>query len=446
MANHQDQELPPETPQQGKLWLILYEPSDGPGNFYLDIPIYVIEPLCLRPRKYLRYLGWCVLGIEGHVILGDQDIGDEGGLVDQGVYHYVVNATGFSHSPLTDNRAAPLTIHTLRVDPLARAIDLEVIKQRSTIISSESAHSGSSSTRNNFLKDLVERDGTCVFSGFPFVEGVHIIPYARGDEWFQLIISNRHAYDEDVSDLLSINDIRNGLLVQATLHNLIDSRQLVILQTPNHVLDIDDVPWDSARSPLWDPAEYEDPVDERFSLQSLGDLHRSKLLHVYPNNTTAAFKRGTNLPKPSPLILHYNYGAAVVKLWGRRTEVLDRPNVPRPRVVKNHQPDGPSRGRNNRLTAIRKREARNNTGVSSGEVGEVVGDGATDTTDNPTVVTQPMVGYRGWDEDDWMLFFWGNTPAARERHRAAEEESSDRIARWTFEVSNTALVEPPSQA
>jgi hypothetical protein len=79
------QALQPVIPQQGKLWLILYEPSDGPGNFYIDIPIYVIEPLCLRPRKYLRYLGWCVLGIEGHVILGNQDIGDEGELVDQGV-------------------------------------------------------------------------------------------------------------------------------------------------------------------------------------------------------------------------------------------------------------------------------------------------------------------------------------------------------------------------
>ncbi|KAH9959456.1 hypothetical protein BC827DRAFT_1361119 [Russula dissimulans] len=416
------QALQPVITQQGKLWLILYEPSDGPGNFYIDIPIYVIEPLCLRPRKYLRYLGWCVLGIEGHVILGNQDIGDEGELVDQGVYHYVVNET----------------------DPLARAIDLEVIKQRSTVQSYESAYSGSSSTRNNFLKDLVERDGTCAFSGFPLVKGVHIIPYARGDEWFQLIIGNRHAYDEDVSDLLSINDIRNGLLVRPDLHNLINSRQFVILQTPNHVLDIDDVPRDSARSPLLDPAEYEYPVGERFSLQSVGDLHRSTLLHVYPNNTTAAFKRGTNLLKPSPLILHYNYGAAVVKLWGRRTEVLNRPNIPRPRVVENHQPDGPSRGLNKRLTAIRKREARNNTGVSSGEAGEVAGDGATDTTDNPTVVVQPMVGYRGWDEDDWMLFFSGNTPAARERHRAAEEESSDRISRWTFEISNTAFLDPPS--
>jgi len=221
----------PEAPQQGKVWRILYEPSDGQGSFYIDIPIHIIEPLCLHPRKYLRYLGWCVLGIEGRVLLGAQDIGDEPELVNQGVHRYVVDATGFSRSPSIDNRAAPLTIHILHVDPLARTIDLEVIKQRSTILSSESAHSGSSSTRNNFLNHLLELDGDCIFSGFPVVEGVHIIPYARGDEvyllpmsfleyslncssqWFQLIIGNRHTYDEDVSNLLSINDTRNALLV-----------------------------------------------------------------------------------------------------------------------------------------------------------------------------------------------------------------------------------------
>ena len=381
--------------------------------------------------------------------------------------------------PAIDNRATPLTIHTLDVDPLSRAIDLEVIKQRSTILSSDSAHSGSTSTRNNFLEGLVGRDGDCVFSGFPVVEGVHIIPYARGDEvysllmpllesslnrlsqWFQLIIGNRQAYNEDVSDLLSINDIRNGILVQPTLHNLIDSRRFAILQvlhlllilgvpdlpfvqTPNLVLDIDDVPKGSPRSPPLDTTEYEYPVGERFSLHLVGELDRNKVLRGYPNNTDAAFKRGTTLHKPSALILHYNYGAAVVKQWGRRTEVLNRTNMPRPRVVINHQPGGPARGRNNRLTSIRKRESRNNTGDGGGEAGEVAGGGATDTIDNSIVVVQPMVGYRGWDEDDWMLFFWGNTPAARERHRAAKQESSNRIARWATDVPSAAFVGPPS--
>jgi len=151
-------------------------------NFYLDVPIHVIEPLCLHPRKYLRYLGWCILGIEGRVMLGTQDIGDKGELVDQGIYHYVVDTTGFSLSSLIDNRAAPLTIHIIHVDPLARAIDLEVIKQRSTVLPSESAHSGSTSTRNNLREDLVKRDGACVFSHLLMNQGVHIIPYDCRDE------------------------------------------------------------------------------------------------------------------------------------------------------------------------------------------------------------------------------------------------------------------------
>ena len=214
------------------------------------------------------------------------------------------------------------------------------------------------------------------------------------------------------------------------------------------MLDLDDVSVGPTNSPLRDTVKYEYPVGERFSLQVISDVERDALLDLYPNNTAAAFKRRTNLPKPSALLLHYNYGAAVVKLWGHRTEVLDQRNILRPRVVTNHQPGGPPRHRNNRLIAIRKREGHSNPEDDSGEapeVAEVAGGGATDVTDNPTVVVRrPMVGYRGWDEDDWMLFFWGNIPAARERYRAADEESSNRISRWATEVSNAAFVQPPS--
>ena len=210
------------------------------------------------------------------------------------------------------------------------------------------------------------------------------------------------------------------------------------------MLDLDDVSVGPTRFPLRDTVKYEYPVGERFLLQVIGDVERDALLDAYPNNTAAAFKRGTNLPKPSALLLHYNYGAAVVKLWGHRTEVLDQRNIPRPRVVTNRQPGRPPRHKNNRLIAIRKREGHGNPGDDSGEaseVAEVAGGGATDVTDNPTVVVRrPMVGYREWDEDDWMLFLWGNTPAARERYRAADEESFNRISRWATEVSNPAFV------
>jgi len=109
---------------------------------------------------------------------------------------------------------------------------------------------------------------------------------------------------------------------------------------------------------------------ERFSLQVISDVERDALLDLYPNNTAAAFKRRTNLPKPSALLLHYNYGAAVVKLWGHRTEVLDQRNIPRPRVVTNHQPGGPPRHRNNRLIAI-ENVSHGNPGDDSGEASEV---------------------------------------------------------------------------
>jgi hypothetical protein len=72
-------------PSVGHVHLVLYEPQ----NFYLEIPIAIIDTLCLKPRKYLRYLGWCVLGELG--TLKDAEMNDvdlDGNLVDQAVYHY----------------------------------------------------------------------------------------------------------------------------------------------------------------------------------------------------------------------------------------------------------------------------------------------------------------------------------------------------------------------
>ncbi|KAJ7729221.1 hypothetical protein B0H14DRAFT_3518366 [Mycena olivaceomarginata] len=36
-----------------------------------------------------------------------------------------------------------------------------------------------------------------------------------------------------------------------------------------------------------------------------------------PNNKDAAFKKHSKKPKPSPLLLHYNYGVAALKWWGK---------------------------------------------------------------------------------------------------------------------------------
>lgn len=114
-----------------------------------------ISTLCLNPRKYLRYLGWCVLGVEGN--LGDErgvEVALHGQLTDQGVYVYLI--------PSDEN-------------PLAHAVDVEVIKQRS-VSSSETT-----TTPQDFQSKLLERDGYCVWTGLPGI-GMHIIPFWRGTE------------------------------------------------------------------------------------------------------------------------------------------------------------------------------------------------------------------------------------------------------------------------
>jgi hypothetical protein len=53
------------SPPPGHVQLILPIPPTSESPVYLEIPVSVINPLTLRPRKYLRYLGWTILGREG---------------------------------------------------------------------------------------------------------------------------------------------------------------------------------------------------------------------------------------------------------------------------------------------------------------------------------------------------------------------------------------------
>jgi hypothetical protein len=76
------------------------------------------------------------------------------------------------------------------------------------------------------------------------------------------------------------------------------------------------------------------PPGSRYTLQwqYLGES-RKHGTSIVPNNIDAVFRENTEKPKPSDLLLHYNYGAAAVKCWGRNTEVLEnRANPPCPSV------------------------------------------------------------------------------------------------------------------
>ena len=146
--------MPPSPPPQGFVQLIL-TPETLEDPFYLEIPTDIVITFCLYPLKYLRYIGWAVLGTMGELLGGNGNIVDlDDELVDQGVYQYKI-PTG---------------------DSLESAVDLEVIKPRTQTASATSR------TRENFRTLLLDRDLFCLWTGDEYGVGMHIIPFGRGSD------------------------------------------------------------------------------------------------------------------------------------------------------------------------------------------------------------------------------------------------------------------------
>jgi len=143
-----------------------------------------------------------------------------------------------------------------------------------------------------------------------------------------------------------------------------------------------------------------------------------------PNNSDAAFKNH-ELPKPADVLLHYNYGAAVVKKWGKNLSALtDRLNIPRPSVPV-PATMGPISVKGDRNIPIQKRAVAMSQGVQgSGSKEKASEGGAAD-----------LEVQDRWDEDDVILFLWGNTTAALERHAQKEQERRASLENWRAAVT-----------
>jgi hypothetical protein len=131
------------------------------------------------------------------------------------------------------------------------------------------------------------------------------------------------------------------------------------------------------------------------------------------------------LPKPADLLLHYNYGAAAVKQWGRNTSVLtNRPNIPRPPVPV-LAPMAQTRVKHDHGISIQKRADAMRQGGQASRSKRKRGEGA----------AADLEVQDGWDEDDVMLFFWGNSKAALERHAQKKQERTAYLEDWRAGVT-----------
>ncbi|KIJ50353.1 hypothetical protein M422DRAFT_204264, partial [Sphaerobolus stellatus SS14] len=382
-------------PRQGYVWLVLFKRV--PENFYLEVPIEVISQNCLKPLKYLRYLGWCILAREG--TLKDawgQAVDLNGTLSSDGKYFY----------DLEDD-----------TNILEYAVDLEVIKQRSSVPSESSA------TRTGFRDLLSVRDPRCVFTygGLAGCTAAHIIPYRRGDEWVKLIIDNRPHGEESFDDWKGINDERNGLVMANNIYSFFDRRAVLVLKTPNPILTTQDV---SPRYERPAVANIRYPSFSRYTLQWVSFLEPENFLFI-PNNNDATFSTMSTLAKPSDLLLHYNYGVAALKHWGKNIDaLLSNAKFPRPQIPQATLMGAPKKTFDRDTFQTKLNQSREGGNNSTGG-GAAASGGPTDSQHN------------GWDEDDIMLFLWGNTQAAMERHEAEKNKRNKFIQDWGSSISSS---------
>ncbi|KAF7969154.1 hypothetical protein HWV62_28198 [Athelia sp. TMB] len=360
------------------------DPSDALRNVYLEIPIDTIKSLCFYPLKYLQYPGWCILGVNGHVSatakgthLSTQDT-----LENCKTYYYVTESEG------------PV---------FGRVVNLEVIKARTTASSLSSSWSES---RDNFSEAVRQRDLGCVFTGMPeqFCDAIHIVPRA-GDR--ECILSNRPGMDGKVDiELESIDDVRNGIFASLHFCRIYGLRNLAILKTPNHVLDVVDIPH-AQGDRLFATLDTDFPKGFRFTAQWLQLLPPrldtlESVRHILPNNSDAMFKTNAREDElPSGVILDYIYGATAFKWWGKHYTLLADFVTPRQAVI---------------VPTLTKPLMNANTTGKKQDRQENQGDDQLDPFET-------------------VLMFWNNTLAAINRRQQEEDRLQARISGWADTVA-----------
>ncbi|KAJ7818357.1 hypothetical protein B0H13DRAFT_2133137 [Mycena leptocephala] len=215
------------------------------------------------------------------------------------------------------------------------------------------------------------------------------------------------------------------MLLGVEAHIVAESRQVVVVKTPNLVLDVNDVPPRHPRA-LAQDTKY--PDGQHYTLQWLHGSAEERA--VVPNNSDATFKKRSRTPKPSPMLVHYNYGAAAVKWWGHGANshlgISNRPTMPRPSVPV-PAATGPIR--------TKRTAAQLDASIQKQATGNMGGSGSGHRDREAAQEGEVM------DPDEIVMFFWSQNPAAVERRKREaedqiheEEGRASRMEQWRESV------------
>jgi len=108
--------------------------------------------------------------------------------------------------------------------------------------------------------------------------------------------------------------------------------------------------------------------------------------------------------------------------------LTDRPDVPRPLALV-PAPMGPGKTANDHLRSIKKRNRVTSKEGRGSRKKRKTFRGARDA-DSDSV-------QHSWDEDDVVLFFWGNSKVARERRIREEQERGRHVEEWRDAVTGS---------
>ncbi|KAJ7207063.1 hypothetical protein GGX14DRAFT_456059 [Mycena pura] len=257
----------------------------------LVMPLDEMKKLSTRPLRWLRYMGYCIYGAEGHLqatILGHNavDPNQTTGLAND--YYY------FSSHP-------------------ARFIDIEAIGDKIT-------DSAMTPRRKSFRREVVNRDSVCIVTrGEPrSCEACHIIPHSKGNGYLESLSVYR-GIDPAITE---IKDpvCNNGLLLFVALHKPFRLGEIGLLLVTSH---------------------HDPNASDRLILQHI--MPADPLFNSFAqHNTDAAFNNGAT--RPEPQLLHFFYGCAILKRWGVDAQSLV-PSPLRDREIFSRE-EGP-RGRSN---------------------------------------------------------------------------------------------------